>query len=358
MVTWTRGRHLVKTGIGIPHIDRRAFDDNTNSLGTYTFGPTLASDGTVLQTALQNYANNLPSGFSQNTGDVHFIYHQQEMGAFIQDQFKVNDRFSITPGTALRLAEFSGHAAARLCAAPLLRLGARPGLQRPSCAAAAASTTTASARARCSTWRAMRMRDGGRSRFSLNPAQLPATGCVPITNCATLTEQPPNLARAGSQRQNSLSDSVWPLHRAATGRARHRHRQRVLGARDRQLPLCRCERAHPGVRLHGAARSGLRSRAPDAAGGLLGGQRAGYFLPRPPQQILHRLRALYVVALRVEHRRPGVVSAEPVRPQRRVGQRELGSPQPPRPVRDGEPRQHLQPRRGHLCQHRHAPGRC
>ncbi|MGA7859991.1 MAG: TonB-dependent receptor, partial [Terracidiphilus sp.] len=98
-VTWTHGRHLVKAGIGIPHFDRRAYDDNTNALGTYTFGPTLAPDGvTVLQTALQNYANNLPSGFSQNTGDVHFIYHQQEMGAFVQDQFKLNDRFSITPG--------------------------------------------------------------------------------------------------------------------------------------------------------------------------------------------------------------------------------------------------------------------
>ena len=47
---------------------------------------------------LRTYANNLPSGFSQNTGDVHFIYHQQEAGAFIQDQFKMNERFSITPG--------------------------------------------------------------------------------------------------------------------------------------------------------------------------------------------------------------------------------------------------------------------
>jgi hypothetical protein len=29
-VTWTRGRNLVKYGINIPHIDRRAFDDETN----------------------------------------------------------------------------------------------------------------------------------------------------------------------------------------------------------------------------------------------------------------------------------------------------------------------------------------
>lgn len=49
---------------------RRAYDDNTNSPGTYTFGPTLASDGSVLHSALDNYSNHLPSGFSQNTGDV------------------------------------------------------------------------------------------------------------------------------------------------------------------------------------------------------------------------------------------------------------------------------------------------
>src|SRR6476620_9954856 len=40
----------------------------------------------------------MPSGCSQNTGDVYFIYQHQEMGAFVQDQFKVNERFSITPG--------------------------------------------------------------------------------------------------------------------------------------------------------------------------------------------------------------------------------------------------------------------
>jgi len=99
MMTWNRGRNLVKAGIGTPHIDRRAYDDHTNALGSYTFGPTLAADGvTVLQTALQNYEANLPSGFSQNTGDTHFVYHQQEVGGFLQDQFKWSKNFAITPG--------------------------------------------------------------------------------------------------------------------------------------------------------------------------------------------------------------------------------------------------------------------
>jgi hypothetical protein len=99
MVTWTRGRNLVKFGVGAPHLSRRAFDDQTNALGSFTYGPTLAADGvTVLTPALDNYRANRPSAYALNSGDTHFIYHQQETGAFIQDQFKWNSRFSITPG--------------------------------------------------------------------------------------------------------------------------------------------------------------------------------------------------------------------------------------------------------------------
>ncbi len=50
------------------------------------------------QTALQNYANNLPSGFTQNSGVSRFVYHQQEAGTFVQDQWKINEKFAITPG--------------------------------------------------------------------------------------------------------------------------------------------------------------------------------------------------------------------------------------------------------------------
>jgi hypothetical protein len=30
MVTWTYGRHTVKAGANVPHLDRRVLDDNTN----------------------------------------------------------------------------------------------------------------------------------------------------------------------------------------------------------------------------------------------------------------------------------------------------------------------------------------
>ena len=201
MVTWTRGRHLVKAGIGIPHISRRAFDDNTNALGTYTFGPTLAADGVnVLQTALQNYANNRPSSYSQNTGDVHFIYHQQEAGAFIQDQFKVNDRFSITPGLRYDWQNFLANR--RLGFAPrvsfawvldpdakvVLRGGGGIYYDRFGSGPLLDLVRYQNARRRS-------------IQFSFDPALAPTTGCVPVTNCETITGQPPNLAQLAPNAQ-------------------------------------------------------------------------------------------------------------------------------------------------------------
>jgi TonB dependent receptor-like, beta-barrel len=175
-------------------MSRRAFDDNTNALGTYTFGPTLATDGSVEQTSIQNYTNNLPSAFSQSTGDVHFIYHQQEMGAFIQDQFKVNNRFSITPGIRYDWQNFLATKvlgfAPRVSMAYVLdqdskmvlrggggiyydRFGSGPLLDLE------------------------RYQNARRRAISiaLDPATLPTTGCVPITDCITPAEQPPNFAR-------------------------------------------------------------------------------------------------------------------------------------------------------------------
>jgi hypothetical protein len=194
-LTWTHGKHLVKWGAGIPHLSRRAFDDDTNELGSYTFAPTLAADGvTVLQTAFQNYAAGLPSGFSQNTGVTHFIYHLQEMGAFVQDQYKITQRLSLTPG--LRY-DWQNFLATR-------RLGFSPRLSFALVFDQASQTV---------------LRGGGGiyyDRFgagplldlarygsalrrsvilSLDPATLPATGCMPIANCVDVAAQPVALAQ-------------------------------------------------------------------------------------------------------------------------------------------------------------------
>jgi hypothetical protein len=194
IVTWTHGRHTVKFGANVPHMSRRAFDDNTNALGTYTFGPTLNADGSVAQTALENFANELPSGFSQNTGDVHFIYHQQEAGAFVQDQFKVNERFSITPGLRYDWQNFL--ADKRLGFAP--RVSFAWVLDQDSKTVVRGGGGIYYDRFGSGPLLDLARYEKPRRQaiqISLDPADLPATGCVPITECTTITEQPASLAR-------------------------------------------------------------------------------------------------------------------------------------------------------------------
>jgi hypothetical protein len=195
VATWTHGRNLVKWGAGVPHLGRRAYDDLTNELGTYTFAPTLAADGvTVLSTAFQNYAANLPSGFSENTGDTHFVFHQQEMGAFIQDQFKVSSRFAITPG--LRY-DWENFLATR-------RLGFSPRVSFAWVLSGKSQTIVRGGGGiyydRFGGGPLLDLERYGNARrraitLSLDPSTMPATGCVPVTNCVALTAQPPNIVQ-------------------------------------------------------------------------------------------------------------------------------------------------------------------
>ncbi len=198
VLSWTRGRQLVKAGIGIPHMSRRAYDDHTNELGSYTFGPTLAADGvTVLETTFQNYAANLPTAFSENTGDTHFIYHQQEMGAFVQDQMKINNRFSVTPGIRYDWQNFLATD----------RLGFSPRASFAWVLDQASKTIVRGGggiyydRFGSSSLLDLVRYENARRRsivVALNPSALPTSGCVPIGQCVTLAAQPPNLAQLTS----------------------------------------------------------------------------------------------------------------------------------------------------------------
>jgi hypothetical protein len=99
MMTWTMGPHTLKFGINLPHLSRHVFEDNTDRDGTYTFSPTYAADGqTVVTTAIQNEQAGNPSGYSVKEGQRRFVYNQDEVGGFVQDQIKVAPRFSVTPG--------------------------------------------------------------------------------------------------------------------------------------------------------------------------------------------------------------------------------------------------------------------
>jgi hypothetical protein len=195
MVSWTYGHHTVKVGINVPHFSRRALDDNTNALGTYTFAPTLGPDGVqVLASAYQNYTNNLPSGFTQNSGVNRFIYHQQEAGIFAQDQYKVTDRLSVTPGLRYDWQNFL--AEDRLTFSPrvsfayminpdskmVLRGGG--GLYYDRFGSGPLADLA-------------RYEHGLRRsvNVSLDPESQPAEGCVPVSNCVNTSDEPASLVR-------------------------------------------------------------------------------------------------------------------------------------------------------------------
>jgi hypothetical protein len=192
MMTWTHGRHFIKFGAGTPHISRRGFDDNTNALGSYTFGPTLAADGvTVVRSALQNYEANHPSGYSINSGNVHYIYHQQEMGAFVQDQFKVNSRFSITPGIRYDWQNFFAQK----------RLGFSPRASFAWVLDEASKTVVRGGggiyfdRTGSGSLLDLARYEGVQPRrrsvtLSLNPVAQPVSGCVPIGQCVNIGSAP------------------------------------------------------------------------------------------------------------------------------------------------------------------------
>jgi hypothetical protein len=192
MVSYTRGRHFIKAGIGIPHFNRRAFDDNSNALGSYTFSPILAPDGvTVLTSALENYQNNLPSAYSINSGDTHFIYHQQEMGAFLQDQFKVTPRFAVTPGIRYDWQNF--FATRRLGFSPRVSFAYVLDQQSKTVLRGGGGIyydrTGSGSLLDLARYEAVQPRR--RSVVtSLDPTAEPPAGCVPIGNCIDVTSLP------------------------------------------------------------------------------------------------------------------------------------------------------------------------
>ena len=99
MMTWTMGPHTIKFGFNLPHLSRHVFEDNTDRDGSYTFSPTYAADGTtVVTTAIENQQAGNPSGYSVKEGQRRFVYNQDEVGGFVQDQIKLTPWFSVTPG--------------------------------------------------------------------------------------------------------------------------------------------------------------------------------------------------------------------------------------------------------------------
>ena len=85
-VSWSHHNHYIRFGVQLPQFSRRAVDDQTNRLGTYKFAD------------LPSYSSNTPYVFTAQQGPGRALYWANEVGAFFQDQIKLNQKAQLTVG--------------------------------------------------------------------------------------------------------------------------------------------------------------------------------------------------------------------------------------------------------------------
>jgi hypothetical protein len=93
-VSWAKGKHMIKFGFTFEHVTD---DVNylSNRFGSYTY-PTVTSfalDYTGNTTNAHNY-----SAFSQTFGNPVVDYSLKDIGMYVMDQWKINDRLTMTVG--------------------------------------------------------------------------------------------------------------------------------------------------------------------------------------------------------------------------------------------------------------------
>jgi hypothetical protein len=81
-----RGHHLLKAGILIPNLSRRAWEDHANRLGTYFYGSNAA------------VAANAPYKYTQEAGVGRTTFWANEIGTFVSDQIQVRPNLQISVG--------------------------------------------------------------------------------------------------------------------------------------------------------------------------------------------------------------------------------------------------------------------
>lgn len=86
VVSWSHGPHYVRFGVQLPQFSRRAVDDRTNRLGTFSFA------------SLADYGANRPYVFTAQKGVGRGLYWINEFGSFVQDQIRLTPRLQLSLG--------------------------------------------------------------------------------------------------------------------------------------------------------------------------------------------------------------------------------------------------------------------
>jgi hypothetical protein len=86
ILVWTGSKHTIRTGINIPEISHRAWDDNTFAAGTYTFS------------TLQDYQQSRPFSLQKQSGNGRVVFLETIFGGFFQDEFRPLRNLQISYG--------------------------------------------------------------------------------------------------------------------------------------------------------------------------------------------------------------------------------------------------------------------
>jgi hypothetical protein len=84
--SYASGKHQLSFGVDIPDISRRALDDFTNQLGTYTYP------------SLNAYAAGNATTYLVQRGNGHVVFVEKVLGAFIEDNIRLKPNFSVYLG--------------------------------------------------------------------------------------------------------------------------------------------------------------------------------------------------------------------------------------------------------------------
>ena len=86
IVSWTHKHHYIKFGVNIPNLSRRAWEDHSNRLGTFSFSSLAAYDAST------------PYSFTQQAGIGRTVFWMNEIGIFIQDEVQVRPNIRVSSG--------------------------------------------------------------------------------------------------------------------------------------------------------------------------------------------------------------------------------------------------------------------
>jgi hypothetical protein len=86
VVSYSTGRHVIKTGLNVPDWSQRGFDNDQNKLGTFFFS------------SLADFNAGKPSSFKQQVGDGHIRFLEKVIGGFVLDDFRFRPNLMFSAG--------------------------------------------------------------------------------------------------------------------------------------------------------------------------------------------------------------------------------------------------------------------